>query len=209
MSVNYRKRRRKIVFFGDAITEYGSRPEGFIAIIRNLLRDESKEDDYELVGEGVAGDRVSDLYARMEQDVLSKGADVVVIFIGVNDVERTFSAWNADRIVFESAYTPIIQKFQSAAIKVVLCTPTVIGEHTGGINEADAALDLYSDVIRKLADTFGLPLVDLRRSFLDYNKANNPENNEFGMLTYDRIHLNEKGNKLVAEEMWKVLKDIR
>ena len=51
----------------------------------------------------------------------------------------------------------------------------------------------------------GLPLVDLRKAFLDYNLKNNSENKESGILTGDRVHLNEKGNQVVAEEMWKVI----
>ena len=88
MSLNHRKRRKKIVFFGDSITEYGIRPGGYITSIRKILREEAREDEYELTGEGVAGDKVYDLYLRLEEDVLSKGADVVVIFVGVNEIGR-------------------------------------------------------------------------------------------------------------------------
>jgi len=51
-------------------------------------------------------------------------------------------------------------------------------------------------------------LVDLRKSFLEYGKQFNPENKESGILTSDRVHLNEKGNELVAAEMWKVIKSL-
>jgi hypothetical protein len=47
--------------------------------------------------------------------------------------------------------------------------------------------------------------VDLRKSFHEYSVANNPENKESGILTYDRVHLNEKGNAHVAAEMWKAI----
>jgi hypothetical protein len=52
-------------------------------------------------------------------------------------------------------------------------------------------------------------LVDLRKVFLDYNKTNNPDNKESGILTTDRVHLNEKGNELVAAEMWKAVKAVQ
>jgi len=51
-------------------------------------------------------------------------------------------------------------------------------------------------------------LVDLRKSFLDYNIKNNPDSKESGILTTDRVHLNEKGNELVAAEMWKAIKGL-
>jgi lysophospholipase L1-like esterase len=47
--------------------------------------------------------------------------------------------------------------------------------------------------------------VDLRKVFLDYNLSNNKDNVAQGILTNDGVHLNEKGNAVVAEEMLKVL----
>jgi lysophospholipase L1-like esterase len=41
---------------------------------------------------------------------------------------------------------------------------------------------------------------------LDYNLKNNPNNDEKNILTTDRVHLNDAGNQLVADEMWAVLK---
>jgi lysophospholipase L1-like esterase len=49
----------------------------------------------------------------------------------------------------------------------------------------------------------------LRTAFLDYNKAYNKENKESGVLTSDRVHLNDRGNQFVAEEMWKAIKVIQ
>ena len=54
-----------------------------------------------------------------------------------------------------------------------------------------------------------LQLVDLRKSFLEYNLNNNPENKDRGILTTDRVHLNAKGNQLVADEMWKMIKEVK
>jgi lysophospholipase L1-like esterase len=209
MSMNHKKRRKKIVFFGDSITEYGARPGGYITVIRQLIREETKEDSYELAGEGRGGNKIDDLYARMNRDVLSKGADVVVVFVGVNDVNHKFSGLTGTDIdTFKTTYTAIIDKLQAAQIKVVLCTPAAIGERPDHVDEANTELNRYSDVIRNLADSFNLPLVDLRHAFLNYNALYNPEHKDFGVLTNDKIHLNEAGNRLVAAEMWKVLRDL-
>ncbi|PZR37574.1 MAG: G-D-S-L family lipolytic protein, partial [Azospira oryzae] len=102
--------------------------------------------------------------------------------------------------------TAIIKKLQAQNCKVALVTPAVIGERTDFSNELDGDLNHYSSIIRRLAEKNKLPLVDLRKSFLDYNKQYNTENKESGILTSDRVHLNEKGNELVANEFWKVLK---
>ena len=53
-----------------------------------------------------------------------------------------------------------------------------------------------------------LTLIDLRKTFLDYNVKNNPQNQESGILTSDRVHLNSTGNRLVAETIWEKIKDL-
>jgi lysophospholipase L1-like esterase len=93
-------------------------------------------------------------------------------------------------------------------IKVILCTPAAIGERTDFSNELDGDLNHYSNMIRSLAEKNSLPLIDLRKVFLQYNLTHNKENKESGILTTDRVHLNERGNELVAEQMWKTIKSL-
>ena len=45
----------------------------------------------------------------------------------------------------------------------------------------------------------------MSKIFHDFSVANNPNNVAKGILTTDGVHLNEKGDALVAEELWKVL----
>lgn len=86
-----------------------------------------------------------------------------------------------------------------------MCTPGVIGERTDNSNQLDGDLNLYSKWIRDFSAKNNLPLVDVRKVFMDYNTANNPSNQESKILTTDRVHLNEKGNAVLAEAMWNVL----
>ncbi|RYG06520.1 MAG: G-D-S-L family lipolytic protein, partial [Chitinophagaceae bacterium] len=90
---------------------------------------------------------------------------------------------------------------QANGSKVVLCTPTVIGEKKNNANEVDADLNKYADGVRGLATKNNLPLCDLRKAFVDYENANNTEDKEKGILTTDKVHLNDVGNKLVADTM--------
>jgi lysophospholipase L1-like esterase len=143
----------------------------------------------------------------MEADVLVKKPNIVVIYIGVNDVwHKQSSGTGTDADKFEKFYSAIITRLKQENIKVVLCTPAAIGEKTDFSNQQDGDINKYSNIIRSLAKKNGLPLVDLREAFLEYNLRNNPENKEQGILTTDRVHLNETGNKFVAEEMLKVLR---
>ena len=201
--------KKKIVFFGDSITEAAVKAGGYILQIGELATKDKVSDRYDFVGAGISGNKVYDLYLRLEKDVLSKNPDVVIIFIGVNDVwhKRTHGT-GTDADKFEQFYTAIIKKLQEKNCKVILCTPAAIGEKTDSSNELDGDVNKYSNIIRRLAKTNSLPLIDLRKAFLDYNNQHNQENKESGILTSDGVHLNAKGNQFVAAEMWKVLKSL-
>lgn len=199
-------KKKRIIFFGDSITESGIKPGGYIKRMDSLLALQGKSDLYELVGSGISGNKIYDLFLRLEEDVLSKNPDMVVMYIGVNDVwHKRNTGTGTDPDKFEKFYTAILKRLAVNNIKVVLCTPAVIGEKTDFSNEQDGDLNKYSNIIRGIADKNNLPLIDLRRVFLDYNLKNNPSNKESGILTTDRVHLNAKGNLLVAEEMLKVI----
>jgi lysophospholipase L1-like esterase len=193
---------QKIIFFGDSITQIGVNPGGYISLMREDLKKRGKASDYELIGAGIGGNKVYDLYLRLEKDVLLHKPDVVVIFVGVNDVwhKQSFGT-GTDPDKFRLFYTAIIEKIRASGARVVLCTPAVIGEKTDFSNQQDGDLNAYSSLIRTLAADHKCDLIDLRKLFLEYNLKNNPENKEKGILTNDRVHLNEAGNQLVAREM--------
>lgn len=200
-------KKQKVIFFGDSITQAGVQPGGYIKRIDSMCNAEGQKENYEFIGAGIGGNKVYDLYLRMEDDVLVKNPDVVVIYIGVNDVwHKASSGTGTDADKFTKFYQAIIKKLADKNIKTILCTPAVIGEKTDFSNSQDGDLNEYSKIIRSLAEKNNLKLIDLRKSFLDYNTKNNTQNKDRGILTTDRVHLNEKGNQLVADEMWKVLK---
>lgn len=201
--------KKKVIFFGDSITQAGVQPGGYIVKTGELIAAENKADQFELIGAGIGGNKIYDLYLRMDDDVLSKNPDIVVIYVGVNDVwhKRTFGT-GTDPDKFEKFYTAVINKLLAKNIKVILCTPAAIGERTDFSNELDGDLNRYSGIIRGLATKNNLPIVDLRKAFLEYNLKFNTENKESGILTTDRVHLNEKGNQFVAEQMWNAVKAI-
>jgi lysophospholipase L1-like esterase len=197
----------KVIFFGDSITRAGVNPGGYITLMQEALRGKTNP-EYELIGAGIGGNKVYDLFLRFEDDVLSKKPDVVVMYVGVNDVwHKQSSQTGTDPDKFIAFYTAMIKKLQAVGIRVIVCTPAAIGERTDFSNAQDGDLNRYSNIIRELAQKYSCGLVDLRKAFLDYNLKNNPENKESGILTTDRVHLNPAGNKLVADLMIKALSE--
>ena len=220
---------KKIIFLGDSITEAGvydtevgipydgeliyPNYTGFITLLsRNV------EENIELVGKGIGGDKVSDLLTRYRDDVIKLNPDKVFIYIGINDVWHKYDfGTGSDIDLYENGLRQIISDIKDNGAEVILCTPTVIGENNGEftlVNQfkdidtmeiMNKDLDDYSDVIRKLSAEFNTELVDLRKIFMNYISENNPDNNPSGITTYDGVHLNDIGNKLIADEMIKFI----
>lgn len=206
------QKKTKVIFFGDSITELGVKRDryvGYILKMDSMLKVEKKADEYELIGSGISANKVYDLYLRLEDDVLAKNPDVVVIYVGVNDVwHKTLLGTGTDADKFEKFYQAIIKKLRDRNIKVLLCTPAVVGEKNDMSNSLDGDLNRYSNIIRDLAKKNSLPLIDLRKKFQDYLSKNNPDNKEKEILTYDRVHMNDKGNQFLADAMWEALKKL-
>ncbi len=199
------KKKKRIVFFGDSITQMGINKGGYIDRIQTAINEKVIQNKYQLIGAGIGGNKVYDLYLRIEEDAIAKKPDVVVIYVGVNDVWHKTSGIGTDIEKFEKFYVAIIKKLQAKRIKVALTTPACIGELKNNANPQDDDLNKYSDVIRKLASTYSCSLVDLRAMWQQYEEKNNTENKVQGLITTDRVHLTELGNQMVADEMMKVL----
>jgi lysophospholipase L1-like esterase len=196
----------KVIFFGDSITQAGVGPTGYITKMTETLKAKGQSGQYELSGAGIGGNKVYDLYLRLEDDVLSKKPDVVFIYVGINDVwHKTSHGTGTDADKYVKFYDALIRKMKAQNIRVIVCTPTVIGERNDNSNAQDGDLNYYSKLIRDIATKNNVELCDLRKYFGDYLLKNNPENKEKGVLTSDRVHLTEEGNKFLAERMMEAL----
>ena len=205
--MSYRgEKKKKVVFFGDSITEAAVNKGGYIHVLQNMITAKGAADKFELNGAGISGNKIYDLYLRIEKDVLEKKPDVVVIWVGVNDVwHKSSSNTGTDFDKFGGFYDAVVKKIQATGAKVIVVTPAAIGEKNDYSNAQDGDLNAYSSWMRKYVKENGLGLVDLRSIFHEYSLKHNPENKDRDILTNDGVHLNEKGNALVAEEMWKAL----
>ena len=216
----------KVVFLGDSITENATSIKGDTLTFANgsifvpkytgfISRIKEKvSEDIELIGKGIGGDKVSDLLTRYRNDVIQLNPDIVFIYIGINDVWHKYDfGTGSDIDLYEKGLRQIIGDIKNIGAEVILCTPTVIGENKGEftlVNQfkdietmqiMNSDLDAYSDVIRKLSSEFNTELIDLRKIFMNYISENNPNNDPSGITTYDGVHLNDQGNKLIADEM--------
>lgn len=196
----------RIVFLGDSITAAGAREGGYVTLAAEVIAKTYPDRNIQLIGAGVGGHKVPNCQERLDRDVLQKDPTIVMIYIGINDVWH----WTHPRVVargkkgttpevFESGLKDMIAKIQAVGARVILCTPSVIGEKSDGSNPEDKMLDQYADISRKVAQETGSQLLDIRKACIEYLQEHNPEQAEEGILTYDRVHMNAQGNRFLSQ----------
>ena len=103
----------RIVFFGDSITQAGVSKTGYITKMAEMLGTQGLASKYELIGAGIGGNKIYDLYLRHEEDVIAKKPNIVIIYVGINDVwHKTSSRTGTDADKFERFYNALIKKIQ-------------------------------------------------------------------------------------------------
>ncbi|MDQ0888554.1 lysophospholipase L1-like esterase [Paenibacillus sp. V4I9] len=130
----------RILFQGDSITD-GARGRnddlnhilghGYPYLIASKLGNELAEKQPLFINRGISGNRVSDLYARWNEDAFSLRPDEISILIGVNDAGRIVNGdpgGATDR--FERSYRHLLGETKEVlpAARLILCEPFIPAE---------------------------------------------------------------------------------
>jgi len=188
----------RILFFGDSITQMGQEQEdGYVNQLRRAMAGET----IEIIGAGIGGHRVMNLEERFDADVLRKNPNIVVIFIGINDIyyAQNHLDWALGR--YAEGMDRMIVTMRNRNILPVIVIPSVIGEKKAGDNILDKELDRLGTLATELGKKHKIPVINVLKAFRDHLAEHNPDNAHSGILTRDGIHLNKAGNTLVAVVM--------
>jgi len=190
----------QIVLFGDSITAHGDRLDGWVRILRGKLPGELRRPDVRVVNAGQGGNTVQDLHRRFFWRTWRK-PDVVVLCIGINDARFAANLGYSDLDLqeYREGLQALVKKLQGTGAQVVVASPIVAGERRRGSNVLDPVVDNYAWTAEEVAEEHGVPFLDLRSLFFDRLLVENPTSKDYGVLTYDGIHLNAAGNALMAE----------
>ncbi len=198
MSLNHSKKKKKVIFFGDSLNDLDTKPGGYISWIINHLKNEGLEEKYNLVASVKPAQKIYDLYIRLEENVLIKDAHFAVLYLGVYDVwDKYLKGTGTDIETFEKLLETIIIKLQAANIKILLCTPVPQIKSEFPADLLDEVND-YANVIRDLAATYNLRLADLSETF-----------NQPRLLGENETYIEANPNRFVANEIWRILGDMR
>lgn len=173
---------KRILFQGDSITDCGRKRDWFYGLgdgYPNLIKASlgcDAPNEYEFINRGISGNRIVDLYARIKSDFINLKPDYASIYIGVNDTWHEIASQNGvETDKFEKIYTMLIDEVMLACpeTKLILIAPYVLeGSATCNIEEIPDRLERFrkdvaekTAVVKKLAEKYKLPLVELQPAF--------------------------------------------
>lgn len=177
---------KKLVVLGDSLTEgYGvAKQAAFPAVLEKKLHESGKK-EWTIINAGVSGSTTASGLSRMKWVFKSK-PDVVLLALGANDGLRGLKVEDSEKHLAQS-----IEYAQSQKVKVILgglyMPPNYGKEYT------DKFKKMYESLAKKYQVTF-IPFI------LD-KVAGNPKYN-----LADGIHPNEEGHKIIADNVFSVLK---
>lgn len=186
----------QIIAIGDSITEAG----GYLNDAQSVLAARYPELKLPKIRNvGISGQKAEDLIQRFRKDVVDRKPAVVSISIGINDVWHRSSKPHDPRVLAEYwvNVAKMVDMAQSAGIKVILLTPTVITEE---INKGEnQRLRIYVEAEKQIAREKKCTLVDLHQLFLAALAKRPPGVSTKGTwLTSDGVHMNPTGDALMA-----------
>lgn len=199
----------KFVFQGDSITDAGRDRDNIASFgvgYPNLVASElmcKYPGEYEFINEGISGDRIVDLYARIKQDLINHKPDCLSILIGVNDVWHELNEKNGVAAPkFETIYSMLIEEVKEALpdIKIFILEPFVLkGSGTERyFDEFLADVKLHAQAAKNVAEKYDLTFIPLQEKFDEASRLMPP--------TYwaaDGVHPTAAGHALIKEELIK------
>lgn len=185
----------RIAFLGDSITQQGnSNKYGYLHLVISGLKTAGVE--AVAVPAGISGNKSNNMLERVDRDVIAKKPQWMLLSCGVNDV------WHGKRGVELEPYrkniTAICDKAEKAGIKIMILTATMISEDPATANNKKLAA--YNDFLRSFAAQRKYLLADLNADMQAHSAA---KTNSAQNLTYDGVHMNVSGNKMMARGILK------
>ena len=196
-----------LVFIGDSITEDGRRRDdpqdlgvGYVSRVAAQRRAVGVEE--RIVNSGVGGDRAIDLVERWERDCLAHEPELVSIHVGINDTWRRYDGGEATSTEdFAERYRALLERTAPTGARLVLIEPFLLAltpEQAGWREDLDPKIQ----VVRRLAESYGLPLVATDGPFAQAVATSGlgPQ-----AWAYDGVHPTPAGHDLLAEAWLKVV----
>lgn len=188
-----------VAFLGDSITAARGYPK--IVELYTLMRFPDRKVQFFNAGQG--GDTASGAVERLERDVFSKGATVVTVAFGVNDIGWGMKANDESKQKYLDGIRTIVTQCQERKIRPVICSPAITAEDPDKAEKG--FLQSMTDEGLALAKSLGADTIDLQRGMREIQrrvvKANASEADETKqshLHVKDGVHLTDLGQLAMA-----------
>ncbi|HEY0188051.1 MAG TPA: SGNH/GDSL hydrolase family protein [Cellulomonas sp.] len=197
-----------VLMTGDSVTDCGRRtdPAGLGHGYVRLLA-EGPLRDARVTNTGVGGDRLADLAARWDADVLDREPDLLSVLIGVNDTWRRFDTGLPSPVAeFESTYRDLIDRLHARRPDAVVVLvepfvlPVVLEQHRWWPEDLAARVD----VVHRLAADHDAVLVPAHTHLTALAADRDPVH-----LAADGVHPTDVGHHELADLWWRTVSAAR
>lgn len=188
----------RVVFIGDSITDAGrdrrdprSLGDGYVS----LLAPELMAAGAAVRNLGISGDRVKDLLARRDAELMPTEPDLLTVYVGVNDMWRRFDSGDPTSAeAFEASYRAFLDPVVDAhAPRLILMEPFFL-PLTAAQEDWLGDLDEKRAVVRALAAAYDADLVPLSDAI-----AAAAAEHGASAIAPDGVHPSALGSRLIAD----------
>lgn len=164
-----------LVFCGDSITFHcrdviypGHLGGGYVNFVAARLHVALASPSLKIHNTGISGDRISDIEARLDRDILSLSPTVISLLIGANDS----LLWQTRNVPsplpeFEAAYRRVLEKLRRGGVREFVIMEPFLLPVTDEQRRMRADFTARIDIIRQLAAEYAAAYVPLDGLFAE------------------------------------------
>ena len=202
---------KTFLFQGDSITDAnrddenlinGGLGHGYAFMIATEFEGEHKG-EINFLNRGKSGDRITDVYARIKEDIINLKPDYMSILIGVNDVSHELTMnCGVGPEKFRKIYGMLIDEIKECLpdIKIIILEPFILkGKCTEELWDAfNADVRRIAEIAKQVAKHYNFTFVPLQDKFDSLVSDGNAE-----LWTADGIHPTVAGHQIIKDELLK------
>lgn len=200
-----------IVFAGDSVTDADKLSTsdglgtGYVRQVYEILNVFYPWNIYNVINSGINGHTSRDLLMRWENDVTKHNPDFVFCMIGINDVWRQldFRGFPEDIVSpeeYEKNIGQICKNVCQNKSKLFLMTPFFMESNKA--DEMRLLTDVYVKSLRKVAEKYSVPVIDIQMEFDEYLKFRPGQS-----ISWDRVHPGSLGAHKISKKIIEILSE--
>ncbi len=204
---------KTFLFQGDSITDANRDDEnednfglgcGYALLLASDFA-RNRATEFNFINRGKSGDRITDVYARIKEDIINLQPDMMSILIGVNDVSHELTQkCGVTPEKFEKIYSMLIEEVTQALpeIRIFILEPFILkGLHTRERwDEFRNEIEKMAVASKRIAEKFNFEFIPLQEIF---DKASCENSARYWSV--DGIHPTAAGHQIIKEELAKAI----